>query len=193
MNLSKLAKKYFKSTEEIVSMFLGLVIVVVVSGMIFNFIQKRKGSVTIPGVSDISITKDDLLIKEKEVNNEDNYVVLANDSLWKIAVYKYNNGYAWTEIAKVNSINTPNRLEVGQKLIIPKIDKKEVLTSNNNLNKTITTKDYKVIKNDSLWKIAVREYGDGYQWTKIWQENKSKIVDPNKIEIGMILVIPSLK
>jgi len=53
MNLATLIKKYFKSTEEVVSMFLGLVIVIVVTGMMFNFIQKRKGSVTIPGVSDV--------------------------------------------------------------------------------------------------------------------------------------------
>ena len=193
MNLSKLIKKYFKSTEEIISMLLGLVIVIVVTGLMFNFIQKRKGSVTIPGVSDISITKEDLSYQEKESVNENNYVVLVNDNLWKIAESKYNNGFVWTEIARINNISKPYELEVGQKLALPKIDKKEVLLTNENINKTITGSDYKVVKNDSLWKIALRTYGDGYQWTKIWQENKSKIVDPNKLEIGMVLTVPNLK
>ena len=192
MNFSKLIKKYFKSTEEIVSMFLGLVIVVVVTGMIFNFIQKRKGVLTIPGISDISISKEDLNNSEKEVTPKYDYVVMANDSLWKIAESKYNDGFVWTEIAKINNINKPYQLEVGQKLVLPKLDKKEVIVVNQNKNTTISVGEYKVVKNDSLWNIALRAYGDGYQWTKIWQENKSKLIDPNQLEIGMTLVVPVL-
>jgi nucleoid-associated protein YgaU len=193
MNFSKLIKKYFKSTEEVVSMFLGLVIVVVVTGMIFNFIQKRKGSVTIPGVSDITITSKDFINKENDIITESSYVVVAKDSLWKIAMNKYNNGFIWTEIAKSNNLKNPNSIEVGQKLVLPKIDKNEIVMGGNNQETIITTGEYKVVKNDSLWKIALRAYGDGYQWTKIWQENKSKLIDPNKLEIGMMLVVPSLK
>ena len=193
MNFSKLIKKYFKSTEELVSMFLGLAIVIVVTGLMFNFIQKRKGSVTIPGVSDISISKEDLTNKDKESVAENKYVVVANDSLWKIAENKYNDGFVWSEIAKINNISQPYQLEVGQKLILPNIDKKEITTTSETTNTTINTSEYQVIKNDSLWKIAVRAYGDGYQWTKIWQENKSKLYDPNELEIGMMLTIPSLK
>lgn len=193
MDLPKLVKKYFKSTEEVVSMFLGLVIVIVVTGMIFNFMQKRKGSVTIPGVSDISITKEDFINQEKKNVEGNSYVVAKNDNLWKIAVNKYNDGFAWTEIAKANNLNKPHQIEVGQKLILPKIDKKEVIVVGKSEETTIIAGEYKVVKNDSLWKIAVRAYGDGYQWTKIWQENKSKLIDPNKLEIGMTLTIPSLK
>ena len=193
MDLPKLVKKYFKSTEEVVSMFLGLVIVIVVTGMIFNFMQKRKGSVTIPGVSDISITKEDFINQEKKNVEGNSYVVAKNDNLWKIAVNKYNDGFAWTEIAKANNLNKPHQIEVGQKLILPKIDKKEVIVVGKSEETTIIAGEYKVVKNDSLWKIAVRAYGDGYQWIKIWQENKSKLIDPNKLEIGMTLTIPSLK
>ena len=125
MKFSRLIKKYFKSTEELVSMFLGLVIVVVVVGLIYNYIQKGKGNTAVPGISDISISEEDFITKDGTV-----------------------------------------------------IDGKDV---------------YVVEKNDSLWKIAVRTYGDGYQWTKIWQENKSKLNNPNNLEIGMILNLPSLK
>ena len=193
MNFSRKIKKYFKSTEEIVSMFLGLVIVVVVVGLIFNFIQKRKGSVTIPGVSDISITKEDFINNQNNENLVDGeYLVVKNDNLWTIAVEKYNDGFVWTEIAKINNLKNPSQLEIGQKLVLPKIEKKEIIVGNK-IETTITTGDYKVERNDSLWKIAVRAYGDGYQWTKIWQENKSKLINPDKLEIGMMLTIPSLK
>ena len=193
MKLSKLIKKYFKSTEEVVSMFLGLVIVVVVIGLIFNFIQKRKGIITIPGVSDISITEQDFINQENGSVNGGTYEVVANDSLWKIALSKYNDGFVWTEIAKINNLDKPYYLEVGQKLVLPKIDKKEIIVANENKDTTIATGEYKVVKNDSLWNIALRAYGDGYQWTKIWQENKSKLIDPNELEIGMTLIVPSLK
>lgn len=52
-------------------------------------------------------------------------------------------------------------------------------------------KTHKVISGDSLWKIAQKIYGDGSQYTKIYNANKSKIGNnPNKIKVGMELVIP---
>jgi nucleoid-associated protein YgaU len=57
-------------------------------------------------------------------------------------------------------------------------------------DKIWTGDEYKVVRGDSLWKIAVRAYGDGYQWTKIWEKNKSKIPNPNGLEIGMMVSIP---
>jgi len=189
MNLKRLKRKYFKSTEEVVSMFLGLVIVVVVIGLIFNFFQKKKGNIAIPGSTDIEISQE---IKETLGTNE--YVVKKGDSLWKIAEVKYNDGYKWNQIAKENNLKNPSNIEVGQKLVLPKIEVKEVITKvDNDNNFALVNGEYKVVKNDSLWKIAVRVYGDGYQWIKIWQANKIKITNPNGLEIGMNLTIPSLK
>jgi len=181
MNLKRLKRKYFKSTEEIISMFLGLVIVVVVVGLIFNFFQKKKGNITIPGSTDIEISQN---IKENVRSDE--YVVKKGDSLWKIAEIKYNDGYKWSQIAKENNLKNPSNIEVGQKIILPKLSNEEEISTN------LVGSEYEVVKNDSLWKIAVKAYGDGYQWIKIWQANKSKIINPNGLEIGMILMIPSL-
>ena len=195
MNFGQLRQKYFKSTEEVVSMFLGLAIVVVVTALIFNYFQKNKGSVTIPGASDdISLSQNSELVKSNE------YKVVRGDSLWKIAVKKYGNGYAWTEIAKANNLKNPSSLEIGQKIVIPekvtiantelRVETSEATTSNTS---SITVgSEYKVVRGDSLWKIAVKAYGDGYQWTKIWQENKNKLPQANDLEIGMTLIIPRL-
>lgn len=51
---------------------------------------------------------------------------------------------------------------------------------------------YKVQKNDSLWKIAARPevYGNGNKWKKIYEANKEKIKNPNKLRPGVVLVIP---
>jgi nucleoid-associated protein YgaU len=53
-----------------------------------------------------------------------------------------------------------------------------------------TQETYIVQKGDSLSKIAKKYYGDMNQWKKIFEANKEKIKDPDKIQIGQTLVIP---
>ena len=180
MNNNSIWSKYFKSSEETVSMFLGLVIVVVVVGMVFNFFQKRRGEVTVPGVSDNLVLNGNK--KAESTSSAENvYVVKKGDSLWKIAEINYKSGFKWTEIAKDNNLKS-NNLEVGQKLVL-----KEAIVST-----TPEATTYKVTRGDSLWKIAVASYGDGYKWVQIWQSNKNKLRDPGKLEIGMLLLLPKL-
>ena len=192
MNFAEIKKKYFKSTEEIVSMFLGLVIVVVVGGLIFNYFQKSKGTVDIPGSnSEITLTNNG---EKLTANGEKIYKVKKGDSLWKIAQAEYNDGYSWTKIAEVNNLKNPSVLETDQELILPKLEVKETVAKVSDEKETTIAvgSEYKVVKNDNLWTIAVRAYGDGYQWTKIWQENRSKLNTPDGLEIGMMLTIPNL-
>lgn len=55
----------------------------------------------------------------------------------------------------------------------------------------VSPKSYVVIRGDSLWKIAKEFYGDGSQWTKIYNANKSVIgKNPDLIKPGQKLVIP---
>lgn len=190
MFLIKAGKKYIKSSEELVSMLLGLAIVIVVVSLIFNFIQRKKGTVEIPGSTDISLSEQ--AIKDKQ-ESEGIYIVEKGDSLWKIAEKKYNDGYAWTKIAKENNLKNASIISVGQKLKMPIIEVKTIIaeTINDSGNK-IEAGEYRVVKNDNLWKIAVRAYGDGYKWTNIYQENKEKLNSSNLLEIGMVLNIPKL-
>jgi nucleoid-associated protein YgaU len=192
-------KKLFNSAEEVVSMFLGLVIVGIIIGLVFTFFQKRRGDITLPGVSNyLDISQEDNKIKNEENlssgerKDKTEYTVIAGDNLWKIAEKEYQDGFKWNEIAKANGLNNPRLITVGQKLLIPnienKVDNKDVV-----LNKpSETINEYTVTKNDSLWKVAVSVYGDGYQWTKIWDKNKDIIKNPNVIYSGTKLLIPKL-
>lgn len=52
---------------------------------------------------------------------------------------------------------------------------------------------YIVQKNDSLWKIARKEYNDANKWPLIYRANQGKIQNPNLIYAGQELQIPQLK
>lgn len=52
---------------------------------------------------------------------------------------------------------------------------------------------YTVKKNDSLWRIAGREYGDANKWPVIYRANQDRIKNPNLIYPGQELQIPQIK
>lgn len=49
---------------------------------------------------------------------------------------------------------------------------------------------YTVKSGDCLWKIAKQFYGNGSQYTKIYNANTDKIKNPNLIYVGQVLTIP---
>ena len=56
--------------------------------------------------------------------------------------------------------------------------------------KSIFGQWYVVKKGDSLWSIAKNFYGNGAQYTKIYNANKTKIKNPNSIPVGQVIKIP---
>jgi len=54
----------------------------------------------------------------------------------------------------------------------------------------VTTREYVIQKNDSLWKIAKKELGNGNRWKNIYELNKDKIKNPNKLKAGQKITIP---
>jgi LysM domain len=60
--------------------------------------------------------------KERETSRTRTYVVKKGDSLWKIAKNVYGDGSKWRQIYNANKRTigaNPNKLKVGQKLVIP--------------------------------------------------------------------------
>lgn len=52
------------------------------------------------------------------------------------------------------------------------------------------TRTYTVVRGDCLWNIAKKYYGNGSQYTKIYNANRDKIKNPNLIYPGQVLTIP---
>ncbi|MCI1958829.1 MAG: LysM peptidoglycan-binding domain-containing protein [Clostridia bacterium] len=63
--------------------------------------------------------------KQRETDNspepqeDKSYTVKSGDTLWALAKKFYDDGSRYADIAKANSISNPNRISVGQKIIIP--------------------------------------------------------------------------
>ena len=55
----------------------------------------------------------------------------------------------------------------------------------------VENKTYTVVKGDCLWNIAKKFYGNGSQYTKIYNANTDKIKNPNLIYPGQVLTIPA--
>ena len=55
---------------------------------------------------------------------------------------------------------------------------------------TIDGKEYTIQKGNTLWGLAKKYYGDGGQYTKIYEANKDKIKNPNLIYPDQVITIP---
>lgn len=202
---------YFRLGESYTSLILGIIVVIVAAVLLVSFAKNREGSrVSTNPVQETSSTS---TTNQGNLNQLRTYTVVSGDDLWKIAVKSYaGNGYAWTEIAKANEISDPNMIEAGQKLTLPIVAKQvgesiptseqptptqsvmltatpaPVGTAPTQATDRITGNSYNVVRGDFLWEIAIRAYGDGYQWTKIAQANN--LVQPNIIHSGNVLKIP---
>ena len=126
------------------------------------------------------------------VNVENVYVVKTGDSLSKIASA---HGVSSRELAELNQITDPNKVRVGQKLILPDHSKPSQSQPAEKSAAKATTKEasasgatYVVKAGDALSKIAVQH---GVKSKDLMAANN--ITDANKIRVGQKLVIPGAK
>ena len=54
----------------------------------------------------------------------------------------------------------------------------------------VSTREYTVQKNDFLSKIAQEQLGAAHRWKYLYELNKDRIKDPNKLRVGQVLLIP---
>lgn len=160
-------------------MVLGVLVIVVSGILVLNYFKNTKG---------INLFKTGEKGASTEATVKGEHTVAKGESLWKIAQSYYGDGYKWVEVAKANNISDANAIEVGQKLTLPDLKQEAVKEPVQNQKEAISGATYAVVKNDNLWTIAVRAYGDGYKWVEIARENK--LVNPNLIYPGSVLVLP---
>ena len=182
--------KSLKINEGLISSIMGGVVVVIMAAMIFNYFKSvnKNGKITDESASNASVTEE-AAAKELPAT----YKVKKGDDLWHISERYYNSGYNYVDIAKTNKLANASAIEVGQDLVIPKVSvKKETIVAKTQTTKiSIEGAKYTTVKGDHLWSIAVRAYGDGYAWVKIYNTNK-KIIgrNPSILFSGIELTLP---
>src|SRR3990167_3689898 len=166
--------------ESYISITLGFLVILVGGILTYNFFVK----------GNVQKTQEEQKKAEQEqataFNLPTSYTVASGDTLWGIAEKHYKSGYNWVTLAEANNLTSPDKIETGQKLSIPEA---EVINPPENvMSAQAPPKEYTVAKNDTLWKIAEREYGTGYAWTRIAQTNK--LSNPDLIHPGNVLNLP---
>lgn len=191
--------------ESYTSLVLGIIAVIIVSVVFLSF-SRHKAAEKKTEDSKTEISATSTVNPAVKSQKGDTYTVVAGDNLWKIAEKVYNDGYAWTTIAKANNITDPGTLYTGTVLKTPKVEKSQMTAmistaptraptqqpqpQQNQTQPTdkISVQQYTVQHGDYLWEIAVRKYGDGYRWVDIAQANN--LQNPDIIHAGNVLRLP---
>ncbi len=96
-------------------------------------------------------------------------------------------------VAEVDEVNIPANQVPSEKANLQVsddgkyiIEEKETVES----GVKVSTKEYTIQPNDSLWRIAQREMGNGNRWQYLYELNKDIIKNPNKLKKGTVIIIP---
>lgn len=119
------------------------------------------------------------------------HVVKADEYLVDISEKYYGTTMKWKLIADANPKANPNRLLVGQKLIIPDAGgSKSGSSSSTSSSPSVeaSSDTYTVAAGDTLDRIAKRTLGDAGRWKEIAKVNPG--VDPQRLMVGQKLVLP---
>lgn len=105
------------SNQSRLSMVLGILIILVVGILVYNYFQKGNSSSLGPA----SQTEQQQAVDVSVDNLPGKYTVKEGDTLFLIAEKYYQDGNKFTEIAKANNLSNVNTISKGQVLEIPKL------------------------------------------------------------------------
>lgn len=189
---SKTVLSQLRDSESSASIIFGAIVVIVVGILLFNYSRSTRQA----AVPDEAGMTENTQVSETGISLPTIYVTEMGDSLWKIAEKFYGSGYNWVDVAAANQLSEADGIRVGMTLAIPTAKTKEMTMQTNQVVMAaaeptmIEAGSYQVQAGDSLWKIAVRAYGDGYKWTSIYTANKNLIANPNTLFVGWTLSLP---
>ncbi len=121
------------------------------------------------------------------------HVVRGGDRLASLAKEYLGDAALWRTIAGANPGIDPNRLRIGQKLVIPAAtEKSSPLAAADSRPSAPAEKKgtYVVKKGDTLTSIAARELRDRSAWRKLYEVNKHLVKNANSLPIGVTLALP---
>jgi nucleoid-associated protein YgaU len=125
------------------------------------------------------------------------YTIQSGDTFSSIALHLYDDEKKWTAIAQANPLVDPARLKVGQVIRLPDLAQfhKQREQQLDEIKAAVArpaaeSKTVMVQPGDTLSHIARRVYGSAGLWDTIFQANRDQLETPDKLKVGMKLVIP---
>jgi nucleoid-associated protein YgaU len=129
------------------------------------------------------------------------YTVQSGDTLSSIAREHFGDARYWTRIRDANPDIDPDRLREGQVIVLPPkegiaaattgtAEKKEGAASGTSQPKADQSK-YVVAKGDTLMSIARERLGNASRWKDIYDLNRDKIQNPDRLLEGIELRLPA--
>jgi nucleoid-associated protein YgaU len=130
------------------------------------------------------------------------YTIQKGDTLYDIAIDHYGAGRYWTRIRDANPGIDPNRLKVGQIILLPPEQDQATGPAGGATRGETGTRGtppegrgltYVVGQGDTLTDIARNILGDGSRWREIYELNQDKLESPDVIPIGIELRLPPIE
>jgi nucleoid-associated protein YgaU len=155
---------------------------------------KKEVSLQISSIK--STTKEAAVRKVKLAKVKQDDTEKSVDYFNKVDVSKVNTQLAITsaryrlkaQIAQI--VSEPEDANLNKNKGVKKVDKVYLKTlETESIERANEMRTIQVAKGDSLWDIAERAYGDGYQYPRIFAANPN-LTDPDKIEVGTFLRVP---
>lgn len=146
------------------------------------------------------ITEENIDIESQVKVSTKEYVVRSGDTLKKISEEQMGGIHRWQYLYEFNKqrIKSPDSLQPGTVITIPieqdgqgkapKAEMTKIQPAIVEISPAMRT--YIINKNDSLWKIAKKQLGNGNRWKEIYELNKKKIKNPDTLIPGMRILIP---
>jgi len=141
--------------------------------------------VTAPSAPEASPVRDDAPRPGSQLRKDILAVheVVRGDDLWSLAEHYYSDGSSWRRIASANAVmaaHGPDDLEVGWRLVIP------TLQGGGEGPYVVA------VAGDTLSGLSARHLGGADRWPELFRANRLVLSDPDELEIGTVLQLPSL-
>jgi len=117
------------------------------------------------------------------------HTVASGEYLSDISKKYYGSTKHWKEIVAANPGVTPERLKVGQKLVIPELAGKATTSAVGGADVVASADEWIVKKGDTFEVIAAKTLGDKNKWKKIQEVNPG--VDSSNLKIGQKIKLPA--
>ena len=116
------------------------------------------------------------------------YTVVSGDTLGEIAHKLMGSAIYASQIADLNDIDNPRTIQLGRRLQIPGISFSKQSPLNTALPSTAMM--HVIQDGETLSDIAQDYLGSPHMWIDVWNANKSRITNPDRLKVGVSIVIP---